>query len=119
MPLEEVREGGVLMGYSEVPTPSPTRPVPAMPMAERWSEADEAKFNEMQARRERVQSQRREFARNALEPFFVCVHADTDISGDAWRETVTDLMIKHADAIRDALAPYDSGTRPEKPFINY
>lgn len=96
---------------SSLPEP---KDVPVMLEPERWTQVDEAKFAEMQARRERVQSQRRALARNALEPFFVCVYAETDISGDAWKETVTDLMIQNADTIRDALAPYDSGVRPAK-----
>lgn len=112
MPLEEVREGGVLMGYSEVPAPKPLPKATPVPQADRWSEADEAKFKEMQARRERVQNVRREALHNAMAGALMYIGRD----GDAW--DLLNSMIANADSIRDALAPYDSGTRPANPHID-
>lgn len=80
-----------------------------------WTQADEATFNEMQARRAIVVMERRKplcLLARKLE-----MHLDDVNNGsreEVWDfNTITDWLIAHADAIRDALAPFDSGVREE------
>lgn len=70
-----------------------------------WTTEDERKFNEMQERRKTVLAKRYEHLMNAL-------IGVTGLSAD--REYIADFLIEHADAVRDALEPYDSGIRLQK-----
>ena len=75
----------------------------------KWTLDDEATLVALQARREH-------FISTARQPVF-------DAVAQMWPATartseqaeLVDTFIKHADAIRDALAPFDSGVRAEQP----
>ena len=77
------------------------RPYSEVFASERWSAVDEAKFQDMQARRTTVITRRRVKLHQAVHGV---PGGNTDL--------VVDYLIEHANAIRDALEPYDSGVRP-------
>lgn len=66
-----------------------------------WTAQDEQQFVEMQQRRERVTTKRREAL---IKVMTIGVSRTPDIE-------VVDHFIANAGAIRDALEPYDSGIR--------
>jgi hypothetical protein len=72
-------------------------------MTAQWTQADEARFNEMAARRGVVMGARRDKLTRVVKRFPV--------------DGIVDHMINHlianADEVRDALAPFDSGARPQ------
>lgn len=67
-----------------------------------WTAADEAALNEMAARREAVMEKRRAAVGAVVDAFYYGGIGSVDI---------VDGLIEHADAVRDALKPYDSGAR--------
>lgn len=71
-----------------------------------WTQRDEAELDALLARKQEVMAQRRA----AIESLV------GDVDAPSWRYTtcdeVIDWLIKNADAIRDALQPFDSGVRP-------
>jgi len=69
---------------------------------ETWSQADEAAYNEMVARRDRVLAARRIGVESVV---------DTFACPELVKEVLVDWLIQNADAVRDALKPYDSGVR--------
>lgn len=78
---------------------------------ETWSQADEAAYNEMGARRDRVLAARRIGVESVV---------DTFACPELVKEVLVDWLIQNADAVRDALKPYDSGVRvAEKPKVDW
>lgn len=78
---------------------------------ETWSQADEAAYNEMGARRDRVLAARRIGVEGVV---------DTFAYPELVKEVLVDWLIQNADAVRDALKPYDSGVRvAEKPKVDW
>lgn len=69
-------------------------------MNETWTPREEDIFTEMEARRERVMLARKT-------PVIAIAAQLTDLTLDE----IADYLIEHADSIRDALNPYDSGVR--------
>lgn len=70
-----------------------------------WTQEDERRFNEMTVRRGIVMSKRRQ----AVER----VASNANLSSLTDDELV-DALIAHADDLRDALQPFDSGVRLDK-----
>ena len=74
-----------------------------------WTKLDEAMLNELQERKAAFELAR---IRPVIE--MVCkVHPKITDYGAVIQE-IADRMIEHADMIRDALAPFDSGVRQAK-----
>lgn len=77
-----------------------------------WSPADEIRFNEMQARRSIFHSTKRaDVVRVWNDSFPSHMHINRHAGNE---DAIIDAMIQHADAFRDALAPFDSGVRPAR-----
>lgn len=84
----------------------------------KWTPRDEALFVEMKARREAIMQENRvplmaitqTLKIEELDATAETDGADTTISYDA--DKFIDWMISRADALRDALEPFDSGARP-------
>lgn len=71
----------------------------------RWTQGDE---NDLQSMIKR----KTEFMSNTRKPVSAVVRAIGQTLGGAWTEAqMVDALITNADAIRDALAPFDSGVR--------
>lgn len=68
-----------------------------------WTQEDERRFNEMAVRRGLVLGKRRESVDRAAN------HAN--LYGARTSDELVELLIAHADILRDALQPYDSGIR--------
>lgn len=78
---------------------------------ETWSQADEVAYNEMGERRDRVLAARRIGVESVV---------DTFACPEPVKEVLVDWLIQNADAVRDALKPYDSGVRvAEKPKVDW
>ena len=77
-----------------------------MNKSETWSQSDEAAYNEMVARRDRVLAARR---------IGVEMVVDTFACPEVVKEVLASWLIQNADAVRDALKPYDSGVRVAEP----
>jgi hypothetical protein len=69
---------------------------------ETWTQRDEALFQESVTRRQRVMEMNRAPVMSAARALACLSQSD-----------IADMLIANADSIRDALAPYDSGVRPE------
>lgn len=65
-----------------------------------WTKADQAALDELTARKERVMLEQRE-------PLIEVVNRMP-----AKSQALVDWLIHNADAVRDALQPFDSGVRP-------
>ena len=88
----------------------PGSPTPVRPYRESvWTHQDEQQFSEMQDRRVRVTKKRRATLRSALQSEVFPACAENPMGGPG--DEILDLMILRAAAIRDALAPYDDGSR--------
>ena len=68
-----------------------------------WTQEDERRFNEMAVRRGMVLGKRREAVERAEN------HAN--LYGALTTDHLVELLIAHADILRDALQPFDSGIR--------
>ena len=75
-----------------------------------WTHEDEAAFLEMSERRQRVLEERRRALDTAI---MRVVKDDTNNQGEVCIDfgRLCDRLAVHADGIRDALAPFDSGVR--------
>lgn len=81
---------------------------------ETWTPADEAAFHEMTYRRACVMGLRRAAVVAVVETF------DDSESMIGMHSSIVDWLINNADAVRDALRPYDSGVRvAEKPKVDW
>lgn len=69
----------------------------------KWTTQDEAMLMELTERKQRIMEERRGEVRKVAEEIHV-----TNMLIDG----LTDALIAHAEALRDALAPFDSGVRP-------
>jgi len=67
-----------------------------------WTTNDEQRLQEMLVRKQLFTSRTRAKLEEVVEQFFYSYMSANDI---------VDELIKHADDIRDALQPYDSGVR--------
>lgn len=73
-----------------------------------WSKADEQRLKELQDRKAAWELSR-------LNPVYDMIKkVHPGVEGVNRLESVGERMIKHADLIRDALAPFDSGVRKKK-----
>lgn len=81
-----------------------------MSTLEAWTAADEAALREMIARRDAVTQRRRAAVSEAVDKFF---YRGIDI------DAVVDALIEHAETVRDALKPFDSGTRVADPAVGW
>lgn len=90
------------------PPPSPPRPstlaFDRAPLLKPWSAKDEAELRDAQRRIDEAQT-RRALAREAV------ARALTVESDSPPRSEFVDFCVLRAEAIRDALAPFDSGVR--------
>lgn len=68
----------------------------------KWTAADEAALHELTERKQRIMSERRGEVHKVAE--LVYFH-------NMLIDELTDALIANADALRDALAPFDSGVR--------
>lgn len=83
-----------------------------MATEDKWSAADEALLADLTARRAA-------FLEKNKQPLFKALADSGLTTGPGQRplmygDQIVDAMILHADAFRDALAPFDSGVRPAK-----
>lgn len=70
-----------------------------------WTQGDEADLQSMLKRKS-------EFMSKTREPVIIAVRMIRHTLGRVYNETQeVDALITHAEAIRDALAPFDSGVR--------
>ena len=67
-----------------------------------WTREDERRYTELHVRRELVLSERRAAVARAVVSAGLANQSATEL---------VDALIQHADAVRDALGPYDSGVR--------
>lgn len=85
---------------------------------DRWTPEDEARFVELARKRERIQGLMRSAVLNVAlklteKPTFAPpLPGTTPTMPQSEADRLTDRMIANADALRDALQPYDSGVRP-------
>lgn len=70
-----------------------------------WTQREEAALKELVERRARIMAERRK----PLDAIATHIEADT-VRGDS----IVDSLIKHADALREALRPFDSGVRTQR-----
>lgn len=76
-------------------------------MKDTWTKADELALLELQDRKERVVQAR-------LMPLKKLVIEEMPLESDTNTYVVINWLIENADAVRDALEPFDSGERPAK-----
>lgn len=69
-----------------------------------WTSADQAQLQELLDRKSDFVNRHRH----------AVVNAATLVCGESNGTYLVDRFIRHADVIRDALAPFDSGVRPAK-----
>ncbi len=75
-----------------------------------WSPVDERQFQEMTARRKLFHSTKRAAVVQAWNDAYP-MHEQQRL-GAVIETNIINALIEHADAFRDALAPFDSGVRP-------
>jgi hypothetical protein len=71
----------------------------------KWSAADEQALAELLERKDQFIRSTKSAVAEAVDRFFYRSMGPGDLA---------DALIEHADSVRDALAPYDSGVRPAK-----
>lgn len=78
-----------------------------------WTQQDETQWVELNTRRHAAMKEREDALRTAVENL---LHDHWPFDNfNAVLEHLVKALPLHADALRDALAPYDSGTRPAEP----
>lgn len=77
---------------------------------ETWTPTEEAAFVALQERRERVQAAMKAGVTTLVDRHFTGMQAEA-------KDALFLSLTKHADDWRDALAPFDSGVRPEPPPV--
>lgn len=75
-----------------------------MGITEKWTAGDQARLDELNSRKVAWEKQARAPLEDVIKQVF---HRTTPTSV----EIIRDRMIKNADSLRDALAPFDSGVR--------
>ncbi len=80
---------------------------------ETWTRDDDRRLEEMQERKERVLKAR-------LDPLRTLVAEDMPHIRSHQADDIADWLVKHADNLRDLLAPFDSGVRvaPANPLTD-
>lgn len=85
----------------------------------RWTAADEARLQELTERKARIMTEARQPLLQLIFTVLADWHRQSDSvqqntleDPDALKGWVAEQLIGNADALRDALAPFDSGVRP-------